>query len=88
MATRHEEALFIQMGACNPAGMARSLVKACDECLREGTSQQNDPAVRLIVHQIAYICGITTGAEELARMPDWDTCTKACTELANPMVQL
>ena len=53
--SRFQDALFIQDGACNPSGMAHALVKACKECLDEGVSQREDPAVKLIVHQIAYI---------------------------------
>ena len=52
---RFDNAWMIQQGACNPAGIARSLVEACDECLKEGVSQREDPAVRLIVHQLAHL---------------------------------
>ena len=52
---RFRNAYMIQQGACNPAGIARSLVEACDECLAEGVSQRADPAVRLITHQLAYL---------------------------------
>ena len=58
MAKRHHDALLIQQGACNPSGIAHSLVSACHECLSEGVSQREDPAVRLIVHQLAFLCGI------------------------------
>lgn len=56
--SRHDDALLIQQGACNPAGIARTLVAACDECLAEGVQQREDPAVRLIVHQLAYLCNV------------------------------
>ena len=52
---RFSDAYMIQQGACNPAGVARSLVAACDECIAEGVSQRDDPAVRMIVHQLAYL---------------------------------
>ena len=56
MSKRHDDALFIQHGACNPSGIAHALMSACKECLDEGVSQREDPAVRLIVHQLAYLC--------------------------------
>ena len=61
MAKRHRDALSIQMGACNPSGIAISIVDACREIRAEpghtGTAQiTNDPAIRLMVHQLAYIC--------------------------------
>lgn len=47
MTKRFHDAIFIQQGACNPAGIALSLHNACKECIAEGTSQRTDPAVRL-----------------------------------------
>lgn len=58
MSQRHKDAINIQDGACNPSGIARSLVIACRECLDEGVDQRKDAAVRLIVHQLAYLCDI------------------------------
>ena len=52
---RFRDAVGIQQGACNPSGIARSLVEACSECIAEGVSQREDPAVRLIVHQLAHL---------------------------------
>lgn len=57
MSKRHAEALAIQQGACNPSGIARSLVIACDEARAEGSPATTDAAVRLIVHQLYSICG-------------------------------
>jgi hypothetical protein len=59
MPQRFKDAALIQEGAVNPIGMARSLVAACKECLDEGVQQDTDPAVRLIVHQIAFICRVS-----------------------------
>jgi hypothetical protein len=57
MSKRHDDALVIQMGACNPSGIARALVEACDEARGEHVEQvAMDPAVRLIVHQLAHLC--------------------------------
>lgn len=58
MATRFQDALLIQQGACNPSGVTHALLNACKECIEEGTSQRTDPAVRLIVHQLAHLCNI------------------------------
>lgn len=58
MSQRHKDAIGIQAGACNPSGIARSLVIACRECLDEGVDQRRDAAVRLIVHQLASLCMI------------------------------
>lgn len=77
---RFRDALTIQMGACNPSGIARALVRACDEARSTGATPTNDPAIKLILHQMAFICGLPT-AEELL---DWQTWTKACEEKSCP----
>jgi hypothetical protein len=60
MATRFQNARDVQKGgACNPSGIAKSLVEACAECTRDNASQREDPAVRLIVHQLAYLCNVS-----------------------------
>lgn len=61
MAKRHKDAIAIQQGACNPSGIAHSIIEACSEIRAEpghtGTKQiTDDPAVRLMVHQLAFIC--------------------------------
>ena len=53
---RHNDAIGIQQGACNPSGIARSLVAACDECRANGVPAATDAAVRLIAHQLAFLC--------------------------------
>lgn len=83
MGKRHTDALAIQEGACNPSGIAHSIVEACQEIRAEpsydGTNFiTHDPAIRLMVHQLAYICGIISGAEEFANAPDYHDCTKEC----------
>lgn len=58
---RHNDALMIQQGASNPSGIAYSIIEACQE-LREqpGFKGQlsTDPAIRLMVHQLAVVCRI------------------------------
>lgn len=58
MSRRHQEALSIQEGACNPSGIALSIVDACREFREEASigRASEDPAIRLMVHQLAYIC--------------------------------
>ena len=60
---RHRDALGIQAGACNPSGIALAIVEACAELRAgpayNGTAQiTSDPAIRLMVHQLAYICRV------------------------------
>ena len=84
MAKRHQDALYISAGACNPSGMANSLVSACKECINEGVQQQTDPAVRLIVSQIAYICGIWDGVSDWKggnTLSQFHDATQACEDI-------
>ena len=83
MSNRHNDAMTIQLGACNPSGIAHSIVQACCEIRSEpsftGTAQIcSDPAIRLMVHQLAFICGIINGAEDFARSPSYEDAMKAC----------
>jgi hypothetical protein len=59
---RFRDALVIDTpGACNPSGIALSIVEACKECRDEGygTAQiYADPAIKLMVHQLASITGV------------------------------
>lgn len=53
---RHRDALaIVEGGACNPSGVTRTLRHACRQIIAEGGSQYADPAVRLIVHQLAFL---------------------------------
>ena len=55
---RFQNALDIQGGACNPSGIALSIVDGCREARAAGKDACKDAAVRLMVHQLAFICGI------------------------------
>lgn len=64
MAKRHTDAIAIQCGACNPSAIANSIVAACAEIRAEpgysGTAAiTDDAAVRLMVHQLAFICHVS-----------------------------
>jgi hypothetical protein len=45
----------IQGGACNISGIAHALVSAANAARDEGVQPAKDPAVRLIVHQLAFL---------------------------------
>ena len=54
---RLREALqIIDPGASNPSGIAHAIAAACAEVRREGGSTATDPAVRLMVTQLAWVC--------------------------------
>jgi hypothetical protein len=61
--SRFRDALaIVDPGACNPSGIALSIADACRE-IREhesGDSERlcQDPAIRLMVYQLAAICGV------------------------------
>ncbi len=57
---RASDALAIQAGACNPLGITNSLLRHMQNLARQpdskGTSEiLEDPACRLIVHQLAFL---------------------------------
>ncbi len=77
MAYRFREALAIQEGACNPSGIAYAIIEACKEARHEDRNPTEDVAVRLMVHQLAYICNIAvfdTNSEA------YDAAIKECLE--------
>ena len=53
---RHADALaLVGGGACNPSGIALTLVHACRQVRDEGGDVRTDPAVRLIATQLAFV---------------------------------
>ncbi len=88
---RFSDALAIQAGACNPSGIAHSIVAACQEARAEPNHQgtaalTSDPAIRLMVHQLAFLMGIISGAEEFARAPIYSDCTAECEKQSKAVV--
>ncbi len=80
MAKRHQDALDIQAGACNPSGIAHSLIAACAEVRAEGDGTdaiRADPAIRLITHQLAYLMNTREFDDTLDA---YSVATRACTE--------
>lgn len=58
---RYHNALFIHEGACNPSGITHALLSAIHELHAENADTPticNDPAVRLIAHQLAWILNL------------------------------
>ena len=81
MGKRHSDAIAISDGACNPSGIANSIVDACremrDEPNHKGTDEiRSDPAIRLMVHQLAFLMGIPTREG----ISDWENWRKECQE--------
>lgn len=58
MAKRHSDAVAIQQGACNPSGIALSLIDAIREVRAENGDVRKDAACRLITHQLAFLMGV------------------------------
>lgn len=84
---RHNDALAIQCGACNPSGIALAIVEACREIRAQqnhkGTAEiTSDPAVRLMVHQLAYLTGVIGTCDDLHAAPDYAECSRICAERA------
>lgn len=64
MTQRNTNAIAINQGAVNPSAIALAIADACREMRADpdhtGTAQlTSDPAIRLMVYQLAYICGVT-----------------------------
>ena len=82
MSKRHTDALAISAGACNPSGIAYSITDACQE-IRSGPDYESrgtiaitsDPAVRLMVYQLAFLCGADTRMDAVGV---YDELVKAC----------
>ena len=84
MSRRHQDALsIINPGACNPSGIAHSILDACRE-MRDapgycGTAQlATDPAIKLMVFQLAFLTGVISGAGEMASGYSFDECKAIC----------
>ena len=72
---RHADALVIaESGACNPSGIALTLHHACRQVIREGGRQADDPAVRLISLQLAFL----TGTARILDPDDYARLLAAC----------
>lgn len=78
MANRCSDALAIQQGACNPVAVTKRLHDHVQDMFRSGISQteiRHDPALRLIVHQLAFLFRTSSldGADG-----EYDRCIADC----------
>ena len=72
---RHADALrIVDPGACNPSGVALGVHNACRQVIAEGGNQRADPAVRLMVTQLAFLTG---GNADIPR-DDYRRLVEAC----------
>jgi len=55
---RYRDAVMIQQGACNPSGIAHAVIEACREAWDQELDACKDAAVRLMIHQLAWVCGV------------------------------
>jgi hypothetical protein len=70
---RFREALqIVDPGASNPSGIAHAIVAACAEVRNEGGSTAIDPAVRLMVTQLAWVCHADSSID------DYGQCLAEC----------
>jgi hypothetical protein len=68
MSKRNQNAIAAQQGACNPIPLIRALQDGVEEMKAEDPNGyfekvRTDPALRLILHQLAYIMGNGSGLE-------------------------
>ena len=62
---RHADALaLVGGGACNPSGIALTLIHACRQVREAGGDVRTDPAVRLIATQIAFLLNANSDTED------------------------
>lgn len=56
---RFVDALSVSEGACNPIAITGVIHKYMLEMMDKGmTTIRQDPAIRLMVHQLAYLCNV------------------------------
>jgi hypothetical protein len=56
-ARRFQTALaIVDPGASNPSGIAHAIIEACREARDAGVATREDPAIRLMVTQLAWVC--------------------------------
>jgi hypothetical protein len=76
---------IVNPGACNPSGIAHSIVEACREMREHENAGANairqDPAVRLMTYQLAYLLGISEGYATPNYSADVVRCRRRLDEL-------
>jgi hypothetical protein len=75
---------IVDPGACNPSGIALSIAEACRDIRAHETAGTKetcqDPAIRLMVYQLASICGVAEYALE-RYIADEAACKERLAEL-------
>ena len=85
--SRFRDALVIvSPGACNPSGVALSIADACREMREHNHADtrevRQDPAVRLMVFQLAHLFGVAGAQYDLVHyMTDEAACKQRLAEL-------
>jgi hypothetical protein len=85
--SRFRDALvIINPGACNPSGFALAIADACREMRDHENVDTNricqDPAIRLMVHQLAHLFGVAGHQYDLVYyMTDEAACKDRLAEL-------
>lgn len=77
MSKRNEFAKIAQGGASNARRMSTALTEAIDECRAEGVSEHEDPAVFLILHQLAWVLTSHDFTGQASMGKRWNEATKA-----------
>ena len=71
--SRFQDAIDISAGACNPIAVAGVIHKHLLDMMPGGmTAMRQDPAIRLMVYQLAFLCGVD------GSFNDFPDALKAC----------
>ena len=92
MSDRHSDAIAIADGACNPLAIANALCRGMHEIMdrEQGwstTDLTDDPAIKLMASQLAYLTGVWGGVANFARGADFRDCYSICAEETKPQQQ-
>ena len=80
---RYREALHIvDPGACNPSGVAFAIHNACRQAIAEGADQRTDPAIRLMVTQLAFLTDANSDLDLAEYQRLMEACRTRATERA------
>jgi hypothetical protein len=74
--SRFDDALYIQMGACNPTAITGTLHRHMLDMQKNEpmVAIREDPALRMIAHQLAYLMGLPS----IMDSEDYNKCVDAC----------
>ena len=89
MSQRHKDAVAIADGACNPPAIANAICRGLNEIREnpEGWSTHemtDDPAIKLMASQLAYLTGVWGGVSNFARGADFRECYDTCLAMSAP----